>query len=150
MHTDFCNQFWLVILIPNEEAHEVLSLLFQWDGVPPEIICDSAKEMIIGSFNMKLKEASFNLKQIEPFSPWSNAATREMTNLKKGSGRKLIKACSLKRLWDHCLELESYVRPNTAHSMYKLDREVPEVIMSSKISYISQFYEFEWFKGVML
>ena len=42
----------------QSEAHETLYLLFQWDGVLPAIICDNAKEMILGEFNRKLKEAS--------------------------------------------------------------------------------------------
>ena len=35
----------------KSEAHEGLSLFFQWDGVPPAVICDNAKEMILGEFN---------------------------------------------------------------------------------------------------
>ena len=33
---------------------------------------------------------------------------REIKELKKGSGRKLIKYGNPKRVWDDCLELESY------------------------------------------
>ena len=58
----------------KSEAHELLSLLFQQDGVPPVITCDNAKEMILGEFNKKLKEASCHLKQMEPFAPCFNAA----------------------------------------------------------------------------
>ena len=66
--------------------------------------------------------------------------------MKKGSGRKLIKSGAQKRLWDDCLELESYIMSNTAHGIYKLDGEVPETIMSGKTSNKSQFCEFEWFE----
>ena len=55
---------------------------------------------------------------------------REVKELKKDSGRKPIKSGAQKRLWDDCLELESYIRSNTAHSIYKLERKVPEIIMS--------------------
>ena len=54
-----------------------------------------------------------------------------------------------KRLWDDCLKLESYLRSNTAHSIYKLDGEVSEMIIYGKTSDISQFCEFEWFEWVM-
>ena len=57
----------------ESEAHEALSL-FQWDGVPPAIICDNVKEMILGKFKRKLKEASCHLRQTEPFTPPSNTA----------------------------------------------------------------------------
>ena len=123
----------------KSEAHEALSLLFQWDGMPSTVICDNSKEMVLGEFNRILKEALCHLKQMEPFTPWSNEAKKEMKNLKKGSGRKLIKSGTPKRLWDDCLELDSYVRSNTAHGIYKLDGEVPEMIMSGKTLDISQF-----------
>ena len=54
------------------------------------------------------------------------------------------------RLLDDCLELEFYIRSNTACSIYKLDGEVPDTIMSGETSDISQFCEFEWLEWVML
>ena len=102
---------------------------FSFSNVPPVVICDNAKDLIPGEFNRKLKEASCHLKQMEPFTPWSHAAKRELYKLKKGSGRKLIKSGAPKRLWDDDLELDSYIRSNTAHCIYKLNGEVPETIM---------------------
>ena len=110
--------------------------------MPPTVICDNAKELVLCEFNRKLKEASCHLKQREPFTLWSNAAKREIKELKKGSGRKLIKSGTPKRLWDDCLKLESYIRSNTAHGIYKLDAEVPEILLSNKMSEIIQFCEF--------
>ena len=51
---------------------------FQQDGVPPTVICDNAKEMDLGKFKRKLKEASCHLKQMEPFTPCSNTVKREI------------------------------------------------------------------------
>ena len=133
----------------KSEAPKVLSLLFQQDRVPPTVICHNVKEMVIGELNRKLKEALCYLKQTEPFTPWSNAAKREVKEQKKGSGRKLIKSGTPKILWDNCFELESYIRSNTTHGLCKLDGEVPEMIMSGKMSDISQFYEFEWFECII-
>ena len=45
---------------------------------------------------------------------------------KNGSSSKLVKSGSPKRLWDYLLEVELYIRSNTAHSICKLDGEVPE------------------------
>ena len=39
-----------------------------------------------------------------------------------------------KRLWDECLELESYIKSNSAYDVYKLVVEVPKKIMSREIS----------------
>ena len=58
--------------------------------MPLAIICHNVKEMFLGEFNRKLKEALYHLRQTEPFNPWSNAAKREIKELKKGSDRKLI------------------------------------------------------------
>ena len=132
----------------KSEAHETLSLLFQQDGVPPSVICDNAKEMILGEFNRKLKEALCHLRQTEPFTPGLNAAKRKIKDL-KGYGRKVIKYGTPKRLWDDCLELESCIRSNAAHGIHKSNEEVPETIMCEETSDIIQFCEFEWFKWVM-
>ena len=76
----------------RSEAHIVLSLLFQQDEVPLIVICDDAKEMVLGKFNRKLKETWCHLKQVEPFTPWSNEAEKERKEPKKSSGRKHIKS----------------------------------------------------------
>ena len=68
----------------KSEAHEAWSLLFQQDRVPPAVICDNAKEMVLGDVSRKLKEALCHLKQTEPFTPWLNSAKREIKELKKG------------------------------------------------------------------
>ena len=67
----------------KSEAYEALSLLFQWEGVPPAIICDNVKEMVLGEFNRKLKETSCPLRWTESLNPWSNSAEREIQGLKK-------------------------------------------------------------------
>ena len=160
MHTDIYHQFWFVRLVSmklKSKAQEALSLLFQQDGVAPAVICDNAKEIILGDFNRNLKEASCHLKQMKPVTEnkWSHSSlgqnkdNREIKEPKKGSGRKFIKSGTPMRLWDDCLELETYITSNTAHSIYKLDGEVPEMITSGKMSDISQFSELEWFEWVM-
>ena len=73
----------------------------------------------------------------------------KIKKLKKGSDRKLSKSGIPKRFWDDCLELESHIRYNTAHGIYKIDKEIPETIMSGNTSNIHQFCEIQWFKWVM-
>ena len=82
-----------------------------------------------------------SLEQLEPYTPWSNATEKEIEELKKGAGHKLLQFRAPKCLWDNCLELEAYMRSNTAHERYKLDGEVPETVMSGEMSDISQFCE---------
>ena len=95
--------------------------------------------MILGEFSRKLNKASGHLRQKEPFTPWSNAAKREIKELKKDSSWKLTKFGTLKRLWNNCLELESYIRSNNAHGINKLDGEVPKTIMSGEMSDTARF-----------
>ena len=55
---------------------ETLSLMFSRDDVLPACICYSSKEMIQGMFYQKLKDAACHLKQLKPYTPWSNAAEK--------------------------------------------------------------------------
>ena len=57
---------------------------------------------------------------------------REIEELEKGTGCKLLRSGAPKHLWDDCLELEAYIRSNIAHEIYKLDGEVLETVMSGE------------------
>ncbi|KAL7476932.1 hypothetical protein ACHAW6_002756, partial [Cyclotella cf. meneghiniana] len=73
----------------KSQAHDALGLIFAWEGVPPKMIVDGAKEMKLGELARKCKEASCYLRGTEPYSPWSTSAEREIRELKKGAVRKL-------------------------------------------------------------
>ena len=60
------------------KAQETLLLLFIWGGVPPACIYNNAKEMIQGKFYQKLNDATCQSKQLEPYTPWSNAEESEI------------------------------------------------------------------------
>jgi hypothetical protein len=60
----------------------------------------------------------------------------------------MVKSRAPKQLWDDCLELESLIRSNTAHTIYKLQGQVPETIVASETSDILLFCELEWYKWV--
>ena len=48
-----------------------------------------------------------------------------LNNLKKHSGRKIIKSVTPKRLYDGCLELESYINSNIANfTMLKVNKQI--------------------------
>ena len=108
-------------------TQEGLSLMAQRDGILPCIIMDSSKEQTMGTFHRKAKEMGVHVKQTEPYSPWQNAAKLTIHELKKGAGWKAARAKSPKKLWDHALELESYVRSNTAVPHPKLVARYPDV-----------------------
>ena len=133
----------------KSDAHEGLSLLFSRDGVPSTMIVDGSKEQTMGQFKKKAREAGCHIRTTEPYSQWSNAAEGAIRELKRGTGRKLIKSKAPKKLWDDCLELEALIRSNTAHEIYELGGEVPETVVSGETSDISPFCELEWYEWVM-
>ena len=132
----------------KSDAHEGLSLLAQRDGVPPAIIMDGSKEQTMGEFRRKAREMGCRIKQTEPYSPWQNAAEGSIREVKRGAGRKMAQKNSPKKLWDHCMELESYIRSNTASNSFEVQGQVPETIVSGKMSDISPFVELGWYDWV--
>jgi hypothetical protein len=117
----------------KSEAHEALCLLFARDGVPPKMIVDNAKEMKLGEFARKCKEAHCYLRSTEPYSSWSNSVEREMRELKKGAARKLTRSGAPLRMWCFALEYKSYAHSHTTHDIFQLDGHVPEMVVSGKL-----------------
>ena len=135
--TSICHRLWMARAFPRasrSEAHETLSILFVRDGIPPTCICDNARELVQGKLNQKLKEAACHLTQLEPYPPWSNAAEREIKELKKGACCKLQKSRAPNHLWDYCLEVKAYIRSNTAHKIYKVEGKLPKTVMLGETS----------------
>ena len=133
----------------KSQAHDALSLLFAREGVPPKIIVDNAKEMKLGEFVQKCKDATCYLRGTEPYSPWSNSAEHEIRELKKGAARKLTRSGAPRRLWCFVLEYKSYVHSHIAHDICQLDGHVPEMVILGETADISPFYEFvcwDWVK----
>ena len=133
----------------KSDAHDLLSLLFQRDGVPPKMIMDGSKEQTLGRFKKKYQDADCHIKQTEPYSPWQNAAESAIRELKKAAGRKMVRAGAPKPFWADAIKLEAYVRSNTAHDIFILQGEVPETVMSGETSDISQFCEFAFYDWIM-
>ena len=123
--------------------------MFARDGDLAAFICDNAKKIVQGKFHQKLKDAACQLKQLESYTSCWNATKRGMKEVQKEANCKLLTSRAPKHLWDDCFEFYAYIRSNAAHDIYKLDREVPETVMSGETSDISQFCELEWFKWVM-
>ena len=55
-----------------------------------------------------------------------------------------------KKLWDHCLELESRILSTTTLPRFDLDHQTPEAKMHGMSSDISDIYEFEFMNGLCL
>ena len=133
----------MVRLIPNEAeewgAWGTL-LLLQQVKLSSAIICNDAKVSIQDEFNQKVEEASFHWKGLSHSSHGQMHQKEKTKEMNKGSGRHMINSKVPKRLWDYCLDLESYIRSKANDGVYKINGEVYETIMSGMTSNISQFF----------
>ncbi len=102
-----------------------------------------------GKFCWKLVDAHFQLKQTKQYSPWQNDAGREIKELKKGSGCKVLATGTSIQLWDTCFELEAYIHSHSVNSVYCLDGKVSETNASRETAGISQFCELGWYNWIM-
>ena len=113
------------------------------------MIMDGSKEQILGEFACKLRDTGCHRKQIEAHSPGMNLCEREIRELKRGLTRKMLKRNVPKKLWDHCLELESRIRSATTLPRFDLDHHTPEAKMHGMYSDISDICEFDFYEWVM-
>ena len=102
----------------------------------------------MGEFRQKARQADCQVKQTEPYSPWQNAAEATIKELKKGTGRKMIRTGSPKVLWDDWLELEAEIQSTTASNIFRLEGEVPKTVMNGETTNITQLCEFGWYDWV--
>ncbi len=133
----------------KNDAHYTLDDLYHRYGVPSKLISDNAKELTQGQFAKKAREAQCPIDLTDPYSPFQNRAESEIRELKRLSGRWMVKMRSPKVLWDHCLELSSRVRSATQHNLYQLKGEVPETLMTGETTDISHLCEYSWYEWVM-
>jgi len=113
------------------------------------MIMDGSKKQNLGDFARKLRDARCQKKQIEPHSPWMNLCEGGIRELKRGLTRKMLKRNDPKKLWDHCLELESYICSATTLSRLDLDNKTPEAKMHGMSADICDICEFEFYDWVM-
>lgn len=130
-------------------AHKALSFMFQCKGVLPSMVIDGSKEQTLGKFCPKLVDTHCQLKQTEAHFPQQNSAKREIKELKKGSGGKMLAPGAPRRLLDDCLELDAYMRSHSTNTVYHLDGKVPKMYMPGETADISQFHKFAWYNWII-
>ena len=91
---------------------------------------DGSKEQTLGKFCKTCQDASIHVKQTEPHLPWQNAAEGGIRELKKASGRKMVRAGAPKPFWADAIKWEAYLQSNTAWDIYKLQGKTPETVLS--------------------
>ena len=132
----------------KSDAHEALSTLFKRDGVPNSLVMDGSKEQTLSKFRTKCRESDCHVKQVEPYSPWSNSCEGTIKMAKLAAGRDLRRSKCPKVLWDDCIERQSYIRSFTAHDIYDLKGETLECLINGETPDISEFAESKWYEWV--
>jgi len=102
----------------------------------------------MGAFRRKAREMATRIIQLEPYSPWTNSEERSIRELKRGAGRKALRARSPAALWDHCLELESLIRSHTSNDNFELQGQLPETVLTGQTADISALVEHSWYDWV--
>jgi hypothetical protein len=79
--TDFCWSRNFPIK-SKSEAHHTLDDLYHRYGVPTRLISDKAKELTLGQFAKKARQAQCPINMTDPYSPFQNRAKGEIRELK--------------------------------------------------------------------
>ena len=61
-------------MVNKSQAHESLSTFIHEVGIPHEIHCDEAKELISGEMKKKMIKYEIHNTWAESYSPWQNSA----------------------------------------------------------------------------
>jgi hypothetical protein len=132
----------------ESDVHETLDLFLSRYGIPEALVSDGAKAYTGGLFKKKAREAWIFYKLTDPYSPWQNRAEGEISEVKRLADRWMVQTRSLRRLWDHCIELSCLIQSHTAHDLYKSQGQVPETVMMGQTADISFICEFPWYVWV--
>ena len=104
----------------QSEPADTVDSLFHRNGAPTKMIMDGLKEQTLGRFCKKFLETSVHCKQMEPYASWQNQAEGGIWELKKASGRKMVRAGAPKAMWADAIKYEAYIQSNTAWDIYML------------------------------
>jgi hypothetical protein len=124
-------------------------LLFHRDGVTNAMVMDGAKAQVEGEFRRKLHDSGCHIKQTDPQTQSSNMGEGGMRELKRGSGRKILRSACPNKLWDDCIIREAYVRSHTFLDIFGLKGQVPESKVKGETVDISTIAEHDWYEWVM-
>ncbi|KAL7474686.1 hypothetical protein ACHAW6_000648 [Cyclotella cf. meneghiniana] len=130
----------------KSQAHDALGLLLAWEGVPPKMIVDGAKEM-------KLESLPGNARKLHATCRAPSLILHGLTpssELKKGTARKLTWSGAPRQLWCFALKYKSYVHSHTAHDIFQLDAHAPKTAVSGETADISPFCELAFGIGLSL
>ena len=129
------------------EVHLAMKEFFKRIGVPDAIVCDPAKEQILGDTKKLAREAGTVIRAIEPNTPWSNRAERYIGIFKQGIRDTLRDTHAPLVLWDFCALHKAKINNATAKGLFQLHGVTPHEATFGEepdISNICQFGFYDW------
>ena len=148
----FVSDFNFVYIVPmkrRKDLHHALKQMFKHVGVPPELICDGAKEQVKGEARKLINKVNSDIKELEAESPWSNRAELFIGIVKAAIKKDLKDSNCPMLLWDYCAQYRARILNATARpTCYALDGQVPWTRMTGQPLDISNISEFKWYEWV--
>ena len=148
----FVSDFNFVHIVPmkrRKDMHHALKQMFKTVGVPPDLICDGAKEQVQGEARKLVNKVNSNIKELEAESPWSNRAELFIGIVKAAIKKDLKDSNCPMVLWDYCSQYRARILNATARpTCYALDGQVPWTKMTGQPLDISNICEFKWYEWI--
>jgi len=133
----------------KSEAPDTLVQLAHEVGVPTHFVMDNSREQTMGRFRKKARSFGCGIRQVDTYSAWQNDAEGGVREIKKGTGRAMVRSGAPQGLWDHCAELQAKIISHTARGHYKLQNQVPETMLTGQTADISPLAEYGWYDWVI-
>lgn len=147
----FVTEFEYVHFVPMQSRsnlHLAMKSLFKGPGVPPNIVCDGAKEQVGGPVRKICQQSGCNIKELEKGTSWSNRAERSIFAFQEAIRLDMKKAGSPMAYWDYCGERRARIMNATAKDIFMLQGQTPHSFMTGQPTDISHLCEFAWYEWV--
>jgi len=147
----FITEFEYVHFVPMQSQsnlHLAMKSLFKGPGVPPNIVCDGAKEQVGGPVRKICQQSGCNIKEIKKGTSWSNRAERSIFAFQEAIRLDMKKAGSPMAYWDYCGERRARIMNATAKDIFMLQGQTPHSFMTGQPTEISHLCEFAWYEWV--
>ena len=113
-----------VHVVPMSSKSEVPLALKEYSkkvGIPDTtIICDDAKEQVLGQSRKIMREVSTTIHALEPGTLWSNRAERYIGMFKQQMRDVLREMDCPMVLWDYCAQHQARINNVTAKLLFQL------------------------------
>ena len=147
----FITEFEYVHFVPMKSRtylHLAMKSLFKGPGVPPNIICDGAKEQVGGEVRKICQQSGCNIKELEKGTCWSNRAERSIFAFQEAIRLDMKTAESPMVYWDYCCERRARIMNATAKDIFMLQGQTPHSFMTGQPTDISHLCAFAWYEWV--